>query len=96
MKSFYFCCIFLFSSVHVTATDTSRTLSLPLFLQLVKEYHPVAMQAGLITAKAQTQLTMAKSGFDPVLQNDIAEKTFGGINYYRNAATQLKIPTCGN
>lgn len=93
MKSFYFCCIFLFSSVHVTATDTSRTLSLPLFLQLVKEYHPVAMQAGLITAKAQTQLTMAKSGFDPVLQNDIAEKTFGGINYYRNAATQLKIPT---
>ncbi|MEI7735587.1 MAG: TolC family protein [Ferruginibacter sp.] len=75
------------------ATDSIKTLSLHNFLQIVKQFHPVAKQAFIQVDKAKAGLTIARGNFDPVLNSGAGNKTFDGINYYQSNATQLSIPT---
>lgn len=63
------------------------------FLQIVKKFHPVAKQAGLQVDKARATVTVAKSGFDPLLNITGGNKTFDGINYYQHQSGSITIPT---
>lgn len=63
------------------------------FIQQVKQYHPVAKQAELITKKAAADLLAARGAFDPVVEATTTAKTLDGKNYYRYTNSQLKIPT---
>ncbi len=74
------------------AADSVKTLSLHHFLQIVKQYHPVAKQACIQVDKAKANLTAARGNFDPVLSSGAGNKTFDGINYYQSNATQLSLP----
>lgn len=85
--------LLLLSASNILAQDSTQTLSLDGFLQAVKKYHPVARIADIQVSKANAQVLIAKGGFDPVLESDGANKTFDAVNYYRNNALQLKIPT---
>lgn len=77
----------------VKANDSAKMLSLNNFLQIVKQFHPVAKQASIQVDKAKASLTIAKGNFDPVLSSGGSNKTFDGSNYYQTNSTQLNIPT---
>jgi outer membrane protein TolC len=78
---------------YLFGQDTLRQLSLQQFLQIVKTYHPVAKQANIIVQKADANLTIQRGAFDPIANAGGNDKTFDGINYYRNNNSSIIIPT---
>lgn len=84
---------FLFTCINAAAQDSLQQLTLQQFLQIVKTYHPVAKQAGIVVQKADANVITQRGGFDPVLTAGGNDKTFDGTVYYRNNSTQLNIPT---
>ena len=69
------------------------TLSPEALREIVLRNHPVAKQADIIIQKAKADISIARAGFDPVLQHQQSEKTFDGTAYYRYSQPELKIPT---
>jgi hypothetical protein len=63
------------------------------FIQQVKQYHPVAKQAGIQVLKANADVQSARGGFDPAFTYEGSNKTFDGKNYYFYNNPELKIPT---
>ncbi|OYY23373.1 MAG: hypothetical protein B7Y68_06235 [Thiotrichales bacterium 35-46-9] len=63
------------------------------FIQQVKQYHPVAKQAGIQVLKAKADVQSARGGFDPAFTYEGSNKTFDGKNYYFYNNPELKIPT---
>ena len=68
-------------------------LTVDAFIQQVRQYHPVAKQANLVTEAASASLLAAKGAFDPVAGYTLDDKTLDGTNYYRYNNAELKIPT---
>lgn len=83
----------LFFSVPVLAQDSTRVLSAEQFIAIVRQYHPVALQAQNNIEQARAGITAARAFFDPVLQTEIAEKMFDGKQYYRYTQPQVTVPT---
>jgi outer membrane protein TolC len=77
----------------IQQTDSLHTLSVKQFVEIVKQFHPVAKQADIFIEKAGADVTIARGMFDPVLANETAEKTFDGTNYYYYNRPELTIPT---
>ncbi len=73
--------------------DVSKTLSAQQVMEIVKQYHPVAKQASILIEKAKADITIARGGFDPLLYNTLAQKTFDGIDYYQYNRPEISIPT---
>lgn len=73
--------------------DTIKSLSVKQVTDIVLRYHPVARQADLLIEKAKADMTIARGGFDPVLENDHARKTFDGTAYYNYNRPELSVPT---
>ncbi len=74
-------------------SDSLKTLSAKQYVEIVKQYHPVAKQADIFVEKSKADVTIARGMFDPVLVNEMAEKTFDGTNYYYYNRPELLIPT---
>ncbi|MBL0200377.1 MAG: TolC family protein [Chitinophagaceae bacterium] len=53
----------------------------------------MAKQADIFVEKAKADVTISKAAFDPVLKNEMAQKTFDGIDYYYYNRPELSIPT---
>lgn len=85
--------LLLFFSTAACAQDSLKTLSPAQLVEIVKRYHPIAIQAQNNVEQARAVLTMARALFDPFLQTEIAEKVFDGKQYYRYTQPQLTIPT---
>ena len=68
-------------------------LTVEAFAQQVKQYHPVAKQADLLTEKAKADLLTARGAFDPVIDAASAAKTLDGTNYYQYTNPEIKLPT---
>jgi outer membrane protein TolC len=81
-----------FSTLAQNLPAGGEVLSLPAVLDLVRNYHPVARQAGLITERADAELTAARGAFDPVVGWDASRKTFDGKSYYNYSNGELQIP----
>jgi outer membrane protein TolC len=94
-RSFIFILSYLLPSfsMSVVGQQTDSTLSQELFLSLVRGFHPVARQAGIIEDKAAANLIAARAGFDPVVSVDAERKTFDGKYYYEHVNPELRIPT---
>ena len=71
----------------------NKILSEEAFIAIVKKYHPVIKQADIAVQKANAELTVARSGFDPSIYLHTDQKTFDGKNYYSYTNPELKIPT---
>lgn len=86
-----FCALLLFHAG--SAQDSLKSLSAQQVIEIVKQYHPVAKQASILIEKANADITIARGGFDPLLYNSLAQKTFDGTDYYNYSGTELSIPT---
>lgn len=86
-------CVFVLFTSKTFAQDSVKTLSAGQVMQIVKQYHPVAKQASVFIEKAKADITISRGGFDPLLFNSAAQKTFDGIDYYRYYRPELTIPT---
>lgn len=73
--------------------DTLQQLSLTQFLQLVKQFHPVAKQANLISETAVANKLSARGAFDPKLFYDFKNKFYEDKNYYTLGNGGFYIPT---
>ncbi len=63
------------------------------YLAYVKQFHPVARQAGLKLGMAEAELLRARGGFDPKIEVDYDRKVFKNTEYYDILNTTFKIPT---
>lgn len=73
--------------------QAAETLTPEAFISQVKQYHPIARQAGIGVERAAAALTAARGNFDPVAEMDFANKELGGTEYYRYSNAEIKIPT---
>jgi outer membrane protein TolC len=79
--------------VRGQSMDSSAFLSQEAFINIVRNYHPVARQANLLIDLAEAQMIASRAGFDPLLYMSAEKKTFDGRNYYDIFHPELKIPT---
>ena len=63
------------------------------YLAYVKQFHPVARQAGLKLGMAEAELLRARGGFDPKIEVDYDRKVFKNTEYYDILNSTFKIPT---
>jgi outer membrane protein TolC len=63
------------------------------FITQVRNNHPIAKQAGIITEKAKAALLSARGVYDPMLQSEADNKRFGGTPYYRYQHHSIKMFT---
>lgn len=80
-------------AISAQGQDSVKTLSARQVLHIVKENHPIIKQASILIKKAQADVTIARAGFDPLLSNSLAQKTFEGTDYYKYNRPELSIPT---
>ena len=73
--------------------SAQQPMTLEEFLSAVRAYHPIAKQAALGVEIARADVTSARGGFDPVLQNNISRKELGGLLYYDHQLSEVRIPT---
>lgn len=78
---------------RLVAQDSLRVLDESAFIAIVKQYHPVARQAGFLVDAAKAQLLSIRGNFDPVVFINNDQKTFDGKNYYNYSNAELGIPT---
>ncbi len=82
-----------FAASGTQAQDSTKTLTAGQVMELVKRYHPVARQAGILVQKAAADLTIARGGFNPVFSYSLESKTFDGTGYYDHRNPEIRIPT---
>ncbi|WP_265429571.1 TolC family protein [Chryseobacterium sp. YIM B08800] len=71
----------------------SLKISAAEFINVVKNYHPLALKYQLQNKIAEAEITRARGGFDPILAGKLGEKNIDGTNYYRQKNLELGIPT---
>ncbi|MCC6761154.1 MAG: TolC family protein [Chitinophagaceae bacterium] len=94
MKRFGWILAVCISMVSVAKAQDSLAILGPVqYLDLVRQYHPVVKQAGLMVNNAEAQLLASRGLFDPAVYFTNDQKTFDGKNYYNYSHTTLKVPT---
>jgi len=73
--------------------NDTTVLSFEAYMAIVREHHPMAMQANLQLKKGSAQLLNARGGFDPKVFTDFAQKNFKGKEYYGLLNGGVKVPT---
>ena len=84
--------LLLFQST-LKAQDSIGTLNAEQVLYLVKKFHPIVRQTQINIEKANADILLARSAFDPILSHQINAKTFDGTQYYNQITPEIKIPT---
>lgn len=85
--------LLLIALKSIGQADTTMKLSFTNYLQLVKQNHPLAKQANLITKSADANTLIARGSFDPKLFYEFNNKFFDSKNYYQLGNGGFKIPT---
>lgn len=70
-----------------------QTLNLEELLTIVRTHHPLITQSGIRIEKADADVLLSKSNFDPFLSNSTSQKIVGGTTYYDYTNPEIKIPT---
>ena len=85
--------LLILSTQALVAQDSVHTLSARQVMEIVKRYHPVALQAGILVEQAKADIVSARGQFDPVFENEAAQKNFEGPAYYSYNRPEISIPT---
>ena len=86
-----FMCLGVWCSIQ--AQDSAKVFDFKSYLNLVKQYHPLAKQAQLQLKKGEANVLKARGGFDPRINSDLDQKYYKGSQYYSLFNSGLKIPT---
>ncbi|GAA4326667.1 TolC family protein [Pontixanthobacter gangjinensis] len=87
-----FILLFCLQPVFVLAQDSLR-LDFNEYMAIVKKYHPLVKQAGLVTEEGDFKLMKARGNFDPKVEADLSEKEYKSTEYYNLFNAAFKIPT---
>jgi outer membrane protein TolC len=82
---------FLISTSSVFAQKID-TLNFNQFKKIIFNYHPVALQANLLTDFAKAKMGQARGEFDPKLSVNFDQKEYNGTSYYRFLTPEVKLP----
>lgn len=93
--TFLSCLAFVNAVVGQDSTQVweDKVLTYNEYISIVKEYHPMARQAALLSDQAKARMRSARGFFDPVLYSKVDQKIFKEKDYYRLSESGLKIPT---
>lgn len=86
----------IFAAAYFSASsqkDSLKVLNEDAFINLVKEFHPIAKQGTLLVENARAGLLTARGSFDPAVNINNDRKTFDGKKYYTYLNGQLTIPS---
>ena len=83
----------LLSAISVAQEKVPERFNQDIFFKLVKENHPIAVQANMRIEMGLAKIQEARGGFDPKIQAEVAQKYFQGKEYYDYGEGKLKIPT---
>jgi len=84
---------FIMQGPIIGSAQDSLILLMDDYLAMVRNHHPMAMQALLLSDVADAYELKAKAGFDPTLALDYQAKEFDDKSYYRRLLSQVKVPT---
>ena len=90
-KSIILGLLFLCSFFTVSAQQTD-TLTWNQYKEIIKSYHPVAMQANLVGSLAKARMKQAWGNFDPKLSANFDQKVYDGTEYYQFLTPEVKLP----
>lgn len=92
-RSFLFLLAVFSIGIGYSQNEIDQTLTFEEYLAMVKNYHPLVKQAGLIISEGEAKLLKARGAFDPKLEVDFERKKFKGSEYWDRLNTTFKIPT---
>lgn len=96
MRYAFFIIMLLMAGIPHTGysqTTSIEELGFDEFLDQVLRYHPMALQADLVTEVGRARLRMARGGFDPVVEGGYEVKEFDDKLYYDRRKAMFKVPT---
>ncbi|HKK88062.1 MAG TPA: TolC family protein [Saprospiraceae bacterium] len=73
--------------------DSLTALTYEGFLQMVKENHPLSVNANLLLDQAEANLQRSRGAFDPTLKFQVDQKNFDEKLYFDNSGGMLEMPT---
>ncbi|MFA9290052.1 MAG: TolC family protein [Solirubrobacteraceae bacterium] len=85
--------LFFLFSVFAFSQVENNTLNVEEYLAIVKKYHPIVKQTNINIQKSEADITLARGGFNPVLNYYLGDKKLNNINYYNYNNPSIKIPT---
>lgn len=90
--------LILFLFVFATQLSFARekdslNLGFQEYLAIVKKFHPLVKQAGLVVDEGDFKLMKARGAFDPKIEADFSEKNYKSTEYYNVFSSAFKIPT---
>lgn len=93
--NFCFGLFFVLIPALLGAQDTAAVQKMGIadFMNIVREHHPIARQAGLRTEFGDAELLSKKGAFDPFLYGDVGQKYFDDKQYYNLIDAGMKVPT---
>lgn len=83
----------LSAQTELPSGDSVRVFLYADYMDLLMAHHPMARQAGLMSARGEALLRKARGLFDPYIYGDYGGKRFKGKNYYQRLETGVKLPT---
>ncbi|HSP82588.1 MAG TPA: TolC family protein, partial [Gillisia sp.] len=93
MKNILIILVLFYGNILLAQERLPEVLTFEEYLAFVKQYHPVARQAGLRLNMAEAELLRARGGFDPKIEVDYDRKEFKNTEYYDILNSTFKIPT---
>lgn len=72
--------------------DTVKTLNSSQLISWIKKYHPIVKQTEIEIGISESNISIARSGFDPKIELDYESKTFNGTNYFEHFIGQVALP----
>lgn len=85
--------ILILFCLQFSYAQDSLKLSHQEFLNIVKNYHPLAFKYQLQNQIATAEITKSRGNFDPVIAGKLGEKNIDGTKYYEQKNIELGIPT---
>lgn len=90
--SFFVGCL-AFLALPCFGQVVSKVLTFDDYSAIVRQHHPLAIQANLQLKRGEATVQMARGAFDPKIGTTINQKYFQGNQYYSLIDAGLKVPT---
>ena len=84
--------LLFFCSFFTVSAQQADTLTWNQYKEIIKAYHPVAMQANLVGSLARARMKQAWGNFDPKLSADFDQKVYDGTEYYQFLTPEVNLP----